>query len=58
MAASGDSAYEDLSANLDASRDDFAHILNTLAGGGTVMGDDLFAIEERVAALVEACEDL
>jgi len=58
VAASGDSAYEDLSANLDASRDDFAHILNTLAGGGTVMGDDLFAIEERVAALVEACEDL
>jgi hypothetical protein len=57
-AASGDSAYEDLSADLDASRDDFAHIRDTLAGGGAVTGDELTAIKERVAALVEACEDV
>lgn len=57
-AASGDSAYEDLSADFDASRDDFAHIRDTLGGGGTVMGDELAAIKERVAAVVEACEEV
>ena len=57
-AAAGDSAYEDLSANLDASRDYFAHIRDTLAGGGAVMGDELAAIKDRVAAVVEACEEV
>lgn len=57
-AASVDSAYAALSAHLNASRDDFAHIRDALAGGGAVMGDELTAIQERVSALVEACEEV
>lgn len=56
-AAAGDSRYDGLAAAAEATRDDIAHVRDVLADDGTVMGDELTAIEDRVGVLVAACAE-
>lgn len=55
-AASGDSAYESLAAQLDVLRDDFTRVRQGADGGASLTPDERNAIDERITALVEACE--